>query len=254
MSLHEVRLQGWPENVRVFYTTRDAGHSQAPYDGFNLGLHVGDDAESVLQNRTELQAQLPLGTRIAWLDQVHGTHTVAARDSLNEAVTADASWTADAGIACAVMVADCLPVLLSARSGEVVAAVHAGWRGLADGVLESAVSALGVAPREVCAWLGPVIGRDAFEVGPEVRWAFLQWLNTADCDACFRASGDRPGHYLADLNALARLRLGAIGLREVQSLNACTVSDPSRFFSYRRDGTTGRMACLILRDSPKTSS
>ncbi|MDA8962021.1 peptidoglycan editing factor PgeF [Congregibacter sp.] len=157
-------------------------------------------------------------------------------------------WTRDAGIACAIMVADCLPVILSDRAGSVVAAVHAGWRGLVAGVLESAVSSLGVAPQELHAWLGPAIGRDSFEVGPEVRSAFLKHSAAAATASCFRPSNRRDGHYLADLPALARQRLRKLGLIDIQAFKACTVGEPARFYSYRRDGVTGRMACLILRN------
>lgn len=246
MSVHEVRPHHWPDNVQVFYTTREGGHSKDPYRGFNVGLHVGDLEQSVRQNRAQLLDCLPAGTRIAWLNQVHGTRVVPACDSADVPVSADGSWTGDTKIACAVMVADCLPVLLSDRRGSVVAAVHAGWRGLAAGVLESAVAAMKVAPQEVCAWLGPAIGRDSFEVGPEVSRAFIDNDNRAD--SCFRPSDNRPGHYLADLPALAEQRLRGLGLIQVQAFEACTVSEPERFFSYRRDGATGRMACLILRN------
>ncbi|EAQ95824.1 peptidoglycan editing factor PgeF [Congregibacter litoralis] len=254
MSLVEVSPRGWPGNVRLFYTTRIGGHSKPPFDESNVGFHVGDDAGAVRANRADLRAGLPAGTQIAWLEQVHGTEIVPAVDSLQAPCRADASWTGEDRVACAVMVADCLPVLLTDRSGSVIAAVHAGWRGLAAGVLESAVSALDVVPRELCAWLGPAIGRNAFEVGAEVRSAFLQGNELQGDEggsvaACFRASPIRPGHYLADLNGLAMLRLRGIGLNTIESLDLCTFGDPHRFFSYRRDGTTGRMACLIVRDN-----
>ncbi|WP_439100683.1 peptidoglycan editing factor PgeF [Congregibacter sp.] len=248
MSVVKVSPRGWPGNVRIFYTTRTGGHSEAPFHGFNLGLHVGDDLGAVKKNRADLLAQLPAATEIAWLEQVHGTQVVQACDSLQTPARADASWTGDARVACAVMVADCLPVLLSNLSGTVVAAVHAGWRGLAAGVLESAVSALNVAPRELCAWLGPAIGREAFEVGAEVRSTFLRQDDSDGCAACFRASPTRAGHYLADLSALATLRLDGLGLRKVEGIGLCTAGDAGRFFSYRRDDITGRMACLILRE------
>ncbi|MFK8042944.1 peptidoglycan editing factor PgeF [Congregibacter sp.] len=249
MSVEEASLEGWPDNVRVFYTTREGGHSEGPFRGFNLGLHVGDREEAVLENRAALSDHLPKDTKIAWMDQVHGIRVVAASDSIATAMPADACWTRDSGIACAVMVADCLPVLLTDRRGEVVAAVHAGWRGLAAGVLDSAVSALNVPSEDICAWLGPAIGKEVFEVGPEVRAAFIAGDGGAGLSAYFRSSPHRPGHYLADLSGLARLCLQRLGVFNVSSLNACTVSETDRFYSYRRDGTTGRMACLILRDN-----
>ncbi|WOJ93471.1 peptidoglycan editing factor PgeF [Congregibacter variabilis] len=248
MSVHEVRLAGWSDKVRVFYTTRTGGRSEGPYRGFNLGLHVGDSEQSVQNNRRELLAKLPPRTRIAWLNQVHGTQIVEASDGLGPPITADGCWTKERGIACAVMVADCLPVILSDRAGSVIAAVHAGWRGLAAGVLESAVASLGVAPQEVYAWLGPAIGRDRFEVGPEVRSAFIKHDASAATERCFRPSDMRVGHYLADLPGLAQKRLRGLGLADIQTFSACTVDEPTRFFSYRRDGVTGRMACLILRN------
>ena len=249
MSVEEVALEGWPSNVRVFYTTRDGGHSEGPFRGFNLGLHVGDRADLVLDNRAALEGQLPKNTKIAWMDQVHGTSVVPAAECMARPITADGCWTAEPRVACAVMVADCLPVMLSDRRGDVVAAVHAGWRGLAAGVLDSAVSALNVSPDGVFAWLGPAIGKDAFEIGPEVREAFLAGDGGAGLSACFRCSPHRPGHFLADLSGLARQRLKMLRVVNVSSLSACTVSQPEQFFSYRRDGITGRMACLILRDT-----
>ncbi|WOJ96479.1 peptidoglycan editing factor PgeF [Congregibacter brevis] len=248
MSVEEASLEDWPVNVRIFYTTREGGHSEGPFRGFNLGLHVGDREEAVLENRAVLQSHLPEDTKIAWMDQVHGIRVVAASDSITTPLPADACWTCESGIACAVMVADCLPVLLTDQRGDVVAAVHAGWRGLAAGVLDSAVSALKVPPEEICAWLGPAIGKEVFEVGPEVRAAFITGDSGSGLSACFRLSPHHAGHYLADLSELTRLRLQRLGVFNVSSLNACTVNEPDRFFSYRRDGVTGRMACLILRD------
>ncbi|MFT4769485.1 MAG: YfiH family protein [Glaciecola sp.] len=248
MSVHEVRLADWPGNVRIFYTTREGGCSDGPYHGFNLGLHVGDFEQSVRRNRAELLEHLPPGARIAWLDQVHGTDVVKACDSIQAPLSADGCWTTDSGIACAVMVADCLPVLLTDHSGSVVAAVHAGWQGLVAGVLDAAVSKLNVAPQELCAWLGPAIGSDEFEVGPEVRAAFMRQNEAPGTDSCFKPSMRRSGHYLADLPSLAEQRLTRLGLLHIQRAEDCTVSDPRRFFSYRRDGVTGRMSCLILRN------
>lgn len=249
MSVEAIRLPGWPSNVQMFYTTRTGGNSAEPYAGLNLGLHVGDREESVLKNREQLLGHLPAKSQVAWLDQVHGTNIVPAIKSLREPLRADGCWTRAPAIACAVMVADCLPVLLCDRKGSTVAAVHAGWRGLAAGVLESAVSAMDIAPKDLLAWLGPAISKRRFEVGPEVKSALTQDIAPPTGDAFFSACPSNPGHYFADLPALAQQRLRALGLSDVRCLNACTASDPERFFSYRRDGVTGRMACLILRSS-----
>lgn len=225
-----------PEWVRTCVTTRQDGCSQGRFKGFNLGNHVGDDPNHVLANRAEL-ARLT-GSRIAWLDQTHSTDVVEAAPGLVE--EADASWTTEPGVACAVMTADCLPVLFCDRAGTRVAAAHAGWRGLAAGILENTVAAMQVPPEELLVWLGPAIGPDAFEVGPEVKEIFGS-IAAADC---FKPSA-RPGHYLADIYQLARLRLQALGIEAIHGGGWCTVSDSVRFYSYRRDGQTGRFASLI---------
>jgi YfiH family protein len=247
---------GWPGNVLIAQTTRSGGVSLGPYASLNLGTHVGDDPVAVAQNRDRLLASLPAGARIAWLRQVHGTDVIEAEAEagplLGDAPAADACWTAQARIACAIMTADCLPVLLTDASGAVVAAAHAGWRGLAAGILEATVAAMGVAPGTLHAWLGPAIGADAFEVGSEVRDTFLAAASPgsqATTERCFRPSGI-PGHWYADLAALAELRLRARGVRRVTCDGRCTVRNPGTFFSHRRDGTTGRMASLILRLEP----
>ncbi|MBN7795228.1 peptidoglycan editing factor PgeF [Parahaliea mediterranea] len=229
-----------PPGVRAFCTTRRGGCGAPPFDSFNLGHHVGDPA--CAQNRRCLQALLPGGARLQWLQQVHGTAVVEVPSRVFTP-EADASWTRTRGAACAVLTADCLPVLFCDRGGTRVAAAHAGWRGLAAGVLEATVSAIGVAPAELLAWLGPAIGPRAFEVGPEVRAAFCAGADDAEA-ACFEPSG-RPGHYFADLYALARLRLARAGLTAVHGGGHCTFSDAEHFFSYRRDGNTGRMASIV---------
>lgn len=229
-----------PEWIRTCVTTRQDGCSQGPFKGFNLGTHVGDDPNHVLANRAELARKL--GCRLAWLEQIHSTDVVEAAPGLVE--EADACWTSEMDVACAVMTADCLPVLFCDRAGTRVAAAHAGWRGLAGGILENTVAALGVAPQELLAWLGPAIGPQAFEVGPEVREIF----GSAAAADCFTPS-QRPGHYLADIYQLARLRLQAVGVTAVYGGGWCTVNDSLRFFSYRRDGQTGRFASLIWLDS-----
>ncbi len=233
-----------PEWVKTCVTTRHDGCSQGPFKGFNLGTHVGDDPNHVLANRAELTRML--GCRLAWLEQTHSTDVVEAVPDLAE--EADASWTSETDVACVIMTADCLPVLFCDRSGTRVAAAHAGWRGLAAGVLENTVNALGVPAQELLVWLGPAIGPEAFEVGPEVRELFG---STAAAE-CFVPSV-RPGHYLADIYQLARLRLQAAGVTAIYGGGLCTVSDPIRFFSYRRDSQTGRFASLVWLDSTTKS-
>lgn len=237
-----------PASVYALSTTRAGGASAPPWDSLNLAHHVGDDDARVAHNRRQLLAALPGGSNVQWLSQVHGARVVQARAG-GGVPAADASWSEQPGTACAIMSADCLPVLLCSVAGERVAAAHAGWRGLVGGVLENTVAAMGVDPRQLLAWLGPAIGPRAFEVGPEVREAFLAAAPGAGAGqvaACFEPVQARPGHYLADLYQLARLRLGACGVQAVYGGHWCTCSDSERFYSYRRDGQTGRMASLIL--------
>ncbi len=233
-----------PANVRAFSTTREGGVSVAPYASLNLGLHVGDEAGAVRQNRRRLTECLPGSTELSWLEQVHGTDVVSASAG-GRVARADAQWSDHPGIACAVLTADCLPVLLCTVAGDRVAAVHAGWRGLAGGVVEAAVDAMRVDPGTLLAWLGPAIGPAAFEVGAEVRDAFLCAAGAAAeaTAAAFRPGRD--GRFQADLYALARLRLAAVGVTAVYGGNLCTYLHEKMFYSYRRDGTTGRMASVI---------
>jgi YfiH family protein len=207
----------------------------------NLGAHVGDDPVAVRENRRRLATTLQLPMEPVWLRQVHGNRVVAAGMGSREA-EADASFTRERGVVCAVLTADCLPILLCTGDGSHVAAVHAGWRGLAGGVIEAAVGALET--NDVVAWLGPAIGPDAFQVGDEVRQMFLA-LDGASISA-FRPSPG--GRWWADLYQLARLRFGRLGIDRVFGGHWCTYGDPERFFSHRRDGLTGRMATLIWRD------
>ena len=232
-----------PATVSALVTTRSGGFSRGPWQGFNLGDHVGDEADAVAANRWLLQEQLGAGTRVQWLQQVHGTAVVLAPRAHGVPV-ADASWSGDPGVACAVLTADCLPVLLCDRAATVVAAAHAGWRGLAEGVLEATVRALPVPAASLLAWLGPAIGPAAFEVGAEVRDAFLAADGSAAVLEAFTPA-QRRGHYFADIYRLARLRLQAAGVAAIYGGGFCTVSDAARFYSYRRDGVTGRMASLI---------
>jgi len=238
----EFILPDWPAPSRVHAvtTTRRGGVSLPPYDTFNLAGHVGDDADAVAANRVRLETALNLPAAPVWLQQVHGTGVVDAAHSANGA-EADGAFAGAPAVVCAVLTADCLPVLLCDRAGTRVAALHAGWRGLASGVLEAGVDALGLAPADLLAWLGPAIGPEVFEVGEEVRAAFM--AADAAASAAFRPSPT--GRWLADLYRLARLRLAARGVSSVYGGGLCTVSDPDRFYSFRRERDTGRMASLI---------
>ena len=226
-----------PSRVRALQTTRHGGVSLAPYDTLNLGTHVGDDPLAVAANRNRLQGLVP--SEPVWLEQVHGTAVVSAEAAGCRPV-ADACVTRRAGAVCVVMTADCLPVLLCDRQGQVVGAAHAGWRGLADGVIEATVAAMGGQPADILAWLGPAIGPDAFEVGAEVREIFM-----GHDAAAASAFTPREGKFLADLYLLATQRLHAIGIKQIYGGGFCTYGDAARFFSYRRDGRTGRMASMI---------
>lgn len=232
-----------PANVRAVQTLRGGGCSPAPWDSLNLGDHVGDAPANVAANRAALRALLP--AEPCWLTQVHGRVVVDAAAAAAGA-EADAAFSRQPGKVCVVMTADCLPVLLCDRAGTVVAAAHAGWRGLADGVLEATIAAMGAAPGELMAWLGPAIGPDNFEVGDEVRAAFV----AQDPAAAAAFAPGRPGKWLADLYRLARRRLQAAGVAAVHGGGHCTVAERERFFSYRRDGATGRMATLIWLAGP----
>ena len=228
-----------PAAVRAAVTTRKGGASTGRYASLNLATHVGDDPDAVAENRRRLRAALGLPAEPAWLAQVHGRAVAMLPGPLP--ANADAAVTFGKGAVCAVLVADCLPVMLAGRRGDRVGIAHAGWRGLAAGVVEATVAALAAKPGELVAWLGPCIGPRAFEVGPEVREAFV--ARDAAAAQAFRPG--RAGRFLADLPALARPRLAACGVSEVHGGDLCTHEDPARFFSYRRDGETGRMAALI---------
>jgi YfiH family protein len=247
----------WPDapgNVGALASTRRGGASTGPYDdgagggGLNLGLHVGDDPETVRQNRAAVRALLP-GVP-AWISQVHGVAVVdAASVGLGQPVrVADASIATSPGVVCAVLTADCLPVLFADLAGTVVGAAHAGWRGLAAGVLGETVAAMRAAGAgEITAWLGPAIGPTRFEVGGDVLESFLAnaAAEAAQVRAAFAPFEGRPGKYLADMNALARLLLARDGVTKVWGGDHCTASERNRFYSYRRDGVTGRQASLI---------
>jgi YfiH family protein len=246
---------GLPGTVGVLSTTRRGGVSPAPYDdgmgrgGLNLGTHVGDQPHNVARNRAILREMLPGDP--AWLSQVHGTAVANLADLGPQQVPdADASISTIPGKVCVIMTADCLPVLFCDRQGKTVAAAHAGWRGLASGVLEKTVAAMREAGAgEVMAWMGPAIGAYQFEVGPDVRQAFLDGAidesGVRHVEAAFSVIEGKPGKYLCDIYGLARYLLHRTGVKEVHGGEFCTVSNSGRFYSYRRDGVTGRQATLI---------
>ena len=224
-----------PSGVRGLMTVRTGGVSLAPWASLNLGDHVNDDPAHVAANRARMRAWLP--DEPVWLNQVHSARVVEAGSEPRPA--ADACFSRTPGRVCAVLTADCLPVLFCDRAGSVVAAAHAGWRGLAGGVLEATVAAMAVPPGDILAWMGAAIGPAAFEVGDDVREAFLA-LHPATA-AAFVPQG-LPGKWLADIYALARIRLAHVGVNAVSGGERCTFTESDSFFSYRRDGVTGRMA------------
>ena len=247
--MHNFILPDWPApaGIKACSTVRYPSGvnadslSEGVFSGLNLGNHVGDKTEHVLANRQLLAKELPQPP--IWLDQVHGTEVVnVLHAEQGQRADAAVAYAADLGPGvCAVMTADCLPVLLCDMRGKAIAAVHAGWRGLLSGVLENAVAAMGDRPHMVMAWLGPAIGPKAFEVGQEVVQAFVS--EQAGAVACFTQVDAE--HWLADIYALARLRLQMVGVRDIYGGEQCTYTEPDKFYSYRRDGQTGRMAGLI---------
>lgn len=237
-------IPNWPapDQVKAFQTTRMGGVSLGEFASLNLGDHVGDSPEAVQENRVRVQSHLH-GVLPVWLQQVHGIDVLDADAWGGQGVpVADAAVGRRSRRACVVMTADCLPVLFCDRAGTVVAAAHAGWRGLCEGVLEKTIAAMGVKPADLMAWLGPCIGPHAFEVGDEVRAAFMAHNKGAE-SAFVAVPGTRK--WVANLVLLARQRLTITGLNAVYGGEWCTYHDTARFFSYRRDGTTGRMASLI---------
>lgn len=230
-----------PKNVRALQTTRHGGVSAAPYDSLNLGEHVGDAPLAVARNRMLLSPLLP--SEPVWLQQVHGTLVVNA-DMASCLPQADACIARHRESVCVVMTADCLPVLLCDKQGSAVGAVHAGWKGLAAGVIEATVQAMNVAPQNLMAWLGPAISQDAFEVGEEVRALFA----AAHLQAFSAFVPGLHGKWFADIYALARIRLNALGITQIYGGNYCTFHERDKFFSYRRDGVTGRMGTFVWLD------
>lgn len=235
-------IPDWPaaETVRAISTTRLGGESLSPYDSLNLGTHVGDTPADVVRNRDILLQQAALPAPPLWLNQVHGTDVLTAND-WHAGVEADAIYSQQSQQVCAVMTADCLPVLFTDKQGTQVAAAHAGWRGLLAGVLENTINQFDGKREDILVWLGPAIGPQQFEVGQEVYDAFTRHSPRAG-DA-FVVTDTQ--HYLADIYQLAKLRLLAAGIKHISGGDFCTVTEAERFFSYRRDGVTGRMASLI---------
>jgi YfiH family protein len=229
-----------PDTIQSVSTSRQGGVSPTPFDGFNLGLHVGDHAHNVEKNRNHLIeiAQLPESPR--WLNQVHGT-TVSTASTWQEGDEADAIISNQANQVCAIMTADCLPILLCNQQGNTVAAIHAGWRSLAAGIIEKTLLQFNCPPQEIMVWFGPAIGRTQFEVGIDVYKAFIQHSELAK--QAFEQTDAT--HYLADIYLLAKQRLNTQNIHAIFGGAYCTVSEPNRFFSYRRDGITGRMASMI---------
>ena len=226
-----------PSTVRAGTSCRKGGASAPPYASLNPAAHVGDSPQAVATNR----ARLGLPGEPGWLQQVHGTRVAVLEQNGQIGLEADAAYTRTPGVICAVLTADCLPVLLCDRQGREVAAVHAGWRGLSSGVIEAALDAFQAPADQILAWLGPAIGPEVYEIGEEVRTAFVD----AEPAAAAAFTGTRPGHWLMDIYALARRRLQQRGIEQISGGEYCTFTDARRFYSYRRDGVTGRMASVI---------
>ncbi|MEY4523881.1 MAG: hypothetical protein RIR27_957 [Pseudomonadota bacterium] len=238
------------QRIQAFCTTRQGGLSQPPFNSLNLGLNAGDDSSDVLQNRSILRSTLP--AEPLWLKQIHGitVSTPVSRSTLGEGpFEADASVTNIPNEVLAILTADCMPVLFTSKSGDVIGAAHAGWRGLSGGVLENTIDEMialspGLTTSDISAWMGPAIGPSAFEVGEDVLQAFAQ-QGQGILSKAFTPIIGTPGKYCADLYLLARDRLRALGIKQIDGGQFCTVNDPERFFSYRRDKVTGRFASLI---------
>lgn len=236
-----------PANIHAVCTTRAGGVSQPPWSSLNLGGHVGDEPGHVWKNRKRLADACGLQPgAFGWLNQVHGNDVVGLPPGdITSIPAADASYTRATDIACVILTADCLPVILCDQNGTTVASAHAGWRSLCGGVLENLVASMGLPGNTLMAWLGPAIGPKAFEVGPEVRAAFI--AQNPHAEAAFSPLGARDGHFMADIYSLARLRLESVGVENISGGDFCTVADSQRFYSYRRDGQTGRMATVIWK-------
>lgn len=235
----------WPlqDKVTAFTTTRTDGHSSSPYDEFNLALHVGDNKKSVLRNRHRLEEFLGTDISTKWLRQTHSTITVDASAIDADVIEADASFTQSKNIACAVLTADCLPLLFSDENGECVGATHAGWRGLAEGVIETTIDAMSQIRKPNYVWLGPAIGPDAFEVGEDVFEAYIH--RNAEFKRCFKTQ--KSGKWTLNIYQAAKIVLKAADIEHIYGGEYCTYHDEKRFFSFRRNSMTGRMATIIAR-------
>ncbi|WP_028864181.1 peptidoglycan editing factor PgeF [Psychromonas aquimarina] len=246
--MHLIKPQ-WsaPQHIQAFSTTRSGGRSLGPYKGLNLGDHVNDISSAVVQNRVLLAEHLALPDDLCWLNQIHSTILLRLEQQTASETEADASWTTLKKQPCIVMTADCLPVLITDKQGSFVCAVHAGWRGLCDGIIEKSIHSicteLNINSTELLVWLGPCIGRSAFQVGDEVRAEFIAQNKLAE--SAFTADQER---WLADLQLLAKLRLAPLNVAEISTSEHCTFTEADLFYSYRRDGITGRMASLIWID------
>lgn len=231
-----------PKHVKAFSSTRLSGESKGVYQGLNLGMHVGDDASTVTLNRELIAQDCQMPSKPVWLNQTHSTHVVELTETSTIVIDADGSVTDVNNVVCSVMTADCLPVLLTNIEGTQVAAVHAGWRGLADGIIEQALQKFDQ-PENVMAWLGPAIGASAFEVGQDVLDAFITFAPQAI--QAFIIKSDAENKWLANMNLLATQRLNHLGVTQIFSNHHCTFSESELFYSYRRDGVTGRQATFI---------
>jgi YfiH family protein len=239
-----------PKHIKAFSTTRIGGVSEGAYQGLNLGGHVHDQPDHVAANRNLLNSHLALSSPLCWLNQTHSTKLLKINSNTKNSVEADAAWSDINNQVCVVMTADCLPLLITDKKGSFVAAIHAGWRGLCDGIIEKSLAhicnELNISSNECIVWLGPCIGKTAFEVGVEVRNEFIE--HDEQAVTAFTVYQDR---YLADLQQLARLRLAPFNVAEITASEHCTFSEPELFYSYRRDGITGRMASLIYIEPRK---
>jgi len=229
-----------PKNIKAFTTTRIGGFSKSPYDTFNTANHVGDDPDAVAKNRKLLRETLHLPSEPTWLNQVHGVEVIQANQQTTP-VTADASFTQKPGVVCVAQTADCLPLLVCDRAGTTVAAIHAGWKGLAAGVIEATINTLKIPAQELLVWLGPAMGPQSFEVKEDVLAAFT----TVDPKAELAFKPINSTQWLANIYLLAKQRLNNLGITHIYGEELCTYNDKERFFSFRRDKDTGRMASLI---------
>ncbi|PMH39714.1 multi-copper polyphenol oxidoreductase [Vibrio sp. 10N.286.49.B3] len=232
-----------PKHVKAISSTRRGGVSLAPYASLNVGAHVGDKISSVAENREQLMQAATMPSAPVWLNQTHSTRVVEVSHPTEQVLDADGVFTRSTGVVCSAMTADCLPILICDKQGQQVAAVHAGWRGLADGIVENAIEQFS---QEVSVWVGPAIGPSAFEVGDDVRQAFMDVDSNAHLAFQSKSNqSEQPNKWLANMPLLVKQRLNCIGVSAITMSDLCTYQDPERFFSYRRDGVTGRQASFI---------